>query len=167
MEMLIPDLKVIGPSKWLKEYNFWALYLGLSLAMSFLWMGIAKNFYKYNHNFMSILGISLFPLLGWTIGLFIVYAMFRFIYSGKERGYLVQLLLFSIFYWLLLIAAETIGYHFFDIKNLAAASYSGIPICDCLHTPAWMKVAYFSMGPLFFFMCFFINSYYSKTRSLV
>lgn len=140
-------------------------YFLLSLILSLLWMIIARDHYTYNHKFTSFMGISLFPLLGWTIGLFIVYAMFRYLYHSEKKGYLVQLLLFSIFYWSLLIAAETIGYHFLNIKNLAAASYAGLPICDCLHAAIWMKIAYFLMGPIFFVICSFIDINYFNKRA--
>lgn len=163
--MSIINIKATGFfHRFKNRYGVWVLYFFLSLIVSFLWMIIAKDHYTYNHNFTSFMGISLFPLLGLATGLFTIYAIFTCLYYSEKRGYFVQLLLFSIFYWSLLIATETIGYHFLNIKNLAAASYPGIPICDCLHAPIWMKIAYFSMGPLFFFICSFINLYYSKAK---
>ena len=152
---------------WIKgKFEVWKGHFLLAITLSFVWMIIAKNHYYYNHNFISFIGINLFPLVGWAVGLFIVHRLFIKLGTYfKKINYFANILLFSIIYWSLLIAAETIGYHFFNIKNLATASYPGLPMCDCLHAPVWMKIGYFAMGPIFFFICRFMNLGYSETNS--
>ena len=129
-------------------------HLIVSSAVAIIWMLIAKNQYGYNRDFLTIFGINLYPLFCWAAGLLIVYIIYsHYEHILKEQGYLKQLTLFIAFYWPLLIAAETIAYHVFNIHNLTNASYAGLPICDCIHAPRWTQIAYFAIGPIFFTIC--------------
>ncbi|HDP70682.1 MAG TPA: hypothetical protein ENN38_07760 [Actinobacteria bacterium] len=137
--------------------------LTIASVVSLTWMLIARNEYGYNSNFLIILDINLFPLFAWALGLFALYI----IYSHcepilKEQGFMKKFLLFIAIYWLMLIAIEAIGYRFFNIHNLSAAGYQGLPIFGCIHAPRWMQVAYFSMGPVFFVTCRVLSFWDSK-----
>jgi len=149
---------------WAKsKYSEWKSYFFLAIILSFTWVMIAKDYYYYNHNFVSIMGMNLFPLVGWATGLFILYIAFIAYNPYYENtSFLTRIILFTIFYWFVLIGAEFVGYHLLNIKNLATASYMGFPMCDCLHAPTWMKTAYLSMGPLFFLICSIVNVDYPK-----
>lgn len=123
--------------------------------VALVWMLIAKGEYGYNRDFLIVFDINLYPLFAWAIGLlgaYVIYSHYEHIL--KEQGFLRQFLLFVAFYWPLLISVEAIAYHIFNIRNLATAAYSGLPICNCIHAPRWMQAAYFAMGPIFFAICY-------------
>ncbi len=130
------------------------LHFAVASAMAAIWAFLGRSEYGYNQPFLAVGGISLFALFGWAAGLFASYLLF----SHEEhifhrKGFLRQLGLFVAIYWPLLIVAETVAYHVFDIHNLAASAYVGLPLCDCLHAPRWMQALYFAMGPMFFAIC--------------
>lgn len=130
------------------------LHFAAASAIAALWAYIGRGEYGYNQPFLVVGGINLFPLFGWAAGLFATYLLF----SHEEhvfrlKGFGNQLCLFLAIYWPLLIFAETVAYHVFNIHNVASASYQGLPLCDCLHAPRWMQALYFAMGPLYFAVC--------------
>jgi hypothetical protein len=144
-------------------------HLIVSSAIALVWVIIAKKQYAYNHDFFVLAGINLYPLFAWALGLFTAYL----IYSHYEHRFNLQnpaqkLALFTAFYVTMLIASETIAYHILDIRNIAAAAYSGLPLCECIHAPAWMQAAYFAMGPLFFAICYALKleNPHSKAKSM-
>lgn len=114
-------------------------------------MSIAKDQYGYNYDFPKLFGINLFTLSLWTFGLFAGYLLHTFLV--KRFGvvsFLKQVGLFLVMYWTLLIAIETLAFHVLIIRNVATSMYPGLPICDCIHVDTWMKIAYFSNGPIYF-----------------
>ncbi|MBS3136143.1 hypothetical protein J4401_04240 [Candidatus Woesearchaeota archaeon] len=127
--------------------------LGVAFIVSVIWMLIAKDYYNYNKEMLQLLGFNLFPLLGWTSGLFSAYVIYsHYEHILKVKTFFRKLLLFVAFYWPLLILFETLGYHVFKIRNMEHA-YSGLPICDCIHAIWWMKISYFLIGIVFFAIC--------------
>ncbi len=129
-------------------------HLMVSSAVALVWMFIAKNEYMYNQDFLTLAGINLFPLFAWATGLFAIYVIYsHYEHILNEQGFVRKLLLFIAFYFPFLIGTETIAYHLFNIHNIAAAAYRGLPICDCIHAPRWMQAAYFAIGPIFFSVC--------------
>lgn len=119
--------------------------------LSFAWVLALGNIYSYNTSTVVIAGVNLFALAGWSLGLLVGYLIFL----GLNRRFKLQtwwqkLILFNLFYIPLLIAAEFIAYHWFGVVNSGTAMYQGLPICNCLHAPAWMKLGYFSMGSISF-----------------
>lgn len=133
-------------------------HLLIATLVAFVWMIIARNFYGYNQNFISILGINTFPFFAWSIGLFSVYLIYsHYEHILKQKGYARQILLFLIFFIPLLLFIETMGYHVFNIHNLATQQYPGIPICNCIHAPSWMQISYFLLGPIFFIICLILR----------
>ena len=130
-------------------------HLLVAFAVALGWMLIAKNEYGYNQQFLTIAGINLYPLFSWAAGMFALYLIYsHFEHKLKKRTLGKQLGLFLLFYWPSLIAVETIAYHVFNIKNLAAAQYAGLPLCDCIHAPPWMQASYFVLGIVFFTLCY-------------
>ena len=130
------------------------LHFAVASAMAGLWTFLGRAEYGYNQAFIVVGGVNLFSLFAWAAGLFSAYLLF----SHEEevfrlRGFARQLGLFVLVYWPLLLFAETVAYHVFDIHNLASAAYPGLPVCDCLHAPRWMQALYFAMGPAFFAIC--------------
>ncbi len=135
-----------------KKKAFYHLLVASIIAIA--WMFLANNMYGYNMEMLTVYDFTLFPLFSWAVGLFGVYMIF-----AKSEHYinmntmLRRTIVFIAIYWIFLLAGETIAYHIFGFQNLATTSYSGLPICNCLHAPGWMKVAYMGMGPLYFFVC--------------
>ena len=125
-------------------------HLFLAVVFAAVWVVFAREIYVYNREFLTFMGVNLYPLFSWSAGLFAVYIIYiqhRFI---KERwGFVRHFILFSIFYIILLLVVETIAYKYFNIR-IVSASYPPISFCGCLHAPLWMKVVYFVIGPLFF-----------------
>ena len=133
-------------------------HLLVASLVAIVWMLIAKDQYGYNHDFLTLFGINLFPLFGWAVVLFLVYAIYsHYEHILKEHSFFRQMLLFAAFYMPILIAFETLGYHAFDIRNVANAAFPGLIICDCIHAPRWMQSAYFAIGPIFFSLCAFFK----------
>ncbi|NJL44144.1 MAG: hypothetical protein HC945_02405 [Nitrosarchaeum sp.] len=133
-------------------------HLILASLLASIWMIIARDFYSYNKPFLAPLGINLFPLLAWTLGLLGAYV----IYSHVEHHFLHwtfigRLAAYCSIYWPLLIAAETTGYHLLGIRNDLLAKHPGLPFCDCLHAPPWMQTSYFAIGIIYFLAAHFIE----------
>lgn len=158
--LLRPDYILIFVFVFLFPYLFMSKrknalnHLYLSSLISLTWVIIARNEYGYNTKMLNIFGLNTFPLFGWATGLFGLYLIYSY-YEEKlklDKNW-QKFLLFIGMYWPLLIIAETLGYHVFNIHNVATGVYSGLPICDCLHAPTWMKISYFSLGPIYFGLC--------------
>jgi hypothetical protein len=140
---------------WLKE-NLILLLTGLFI--SFVWVLIGKDMYSYNYAFFEVRGFDWFPFLVWGVGLYLIYGFYLLLTKNlKEVGFLKRLFIFLAIYWPILILAETVGYHFFGIHDLSTAAYPGLPICDCMHSPRWMQAVYFSLGPIYFFVCSYLK----------
>lgn len=130
-------------------------HLIVAFFIAFIWVFLTKDGYSYNHPTTSIAGINLYTLFSWVLGLFILYLIYsHYEHKLKEKTFARKLGLFIIFYWPTLIAVETLAYHVFNIKNLATAAYKGLPLCDCIHAPVWMQISYFSLGIIFFLLCY-------------
>lgn len=130
------------------------LHFAVASVISAVWAYLGRAEYGYNHAYLVVGGINLFPLFGWAAGLFAAYLLF----SHEEhvfrlQGFVRQFALFALIFWPMLVFAETVAYHVFNVRNVAAAAYPGLPFCDCIHAPAWMQAVYFAMGPVFFTIC--------------
>lgn len=130
----------------------------VAFALSLLWIFIANGKYEYSYNYAVIFGLNIFPVFAWSIGLFTLYLIYSYYEFMSDRKYSAKkFLFFTVLYWVLLLSAESIAYHIFNIQNIRNAIYPGLPICNCLHAPFWMQVAYLIMGPLYFFICSLFN----------
>jgi hypothetical protein len=140
-------------------------FLSISFIMALIWQIVGGKEYFYGKDFWFVAGINVFPLLVWTIGLFVAYMvffyMFEYFVSPKSsilKKNAVKLFMFIIFYWIVLITAETLAFHVFGFKNLAGAKYVGLPLCDCIHSPRWMQAVYLCMGPLYISLIYLLRS---------
>lgn len=134
-------------------------YLLTSSGVAFIWLLIAKNQYGYSQYSMTILGFNAIPLFCWAIGLFwgyLIYLQFEY-YFLKKKSFLRRFLVFIAIAWPMLIICETISYHILKIHNIPTATYPGLPLCDCIHVPFWMKVAYFTIPVIYFGICYLIR----------
>lgn len=139
-------------------------HLLISFSIALIWMLSAKNYYSYNINMINFFGISIFPLFSWTLGLLGVYLIYSHnIGKFKKVNNIKRIILFSILYWPLLIIIEILGYHIFKISNMTN-TYSGLPLCDCMHGPWWLKIAYFLLGIVFFIICIIFKLENPKKR---
>ena len=118
----------------------------LAFLISLIWMIFGRHTYQYNKRFPEIFGMNIFPLIAWTIGLFILSMMYYFMESFFSKTMTIILLI--PIYWILLIFSECFGYNFFNIHNEKMAGYKTLPIIGCMHSPTWMKIVYFSMDPI-------------------
>ncbi len=130
------------------------LYIIIAAIISVIWNMIAKKEYGYNKHYPKIAGMNSFPLIMWTLGLPTMMIIYDYIESAFAlQSFITQLIVFTLSYWILLLIAETIGYHVLKIHNEKTAKYPGIPILNCMHAPTWMKIAYFSHGIIMFLTC--------------
>ncbi len=132
--------------------------LAIAFLLSFIWVFIANGKYGYANDYVSVFGLNIFPMFGWTVGLFVGYLLFshyEHIVSGSS--FVKKIVIFTLMFSVLLISVETIGYHIFNVRNLTNAAYKGLPFCNCLHAPFWMKIMYFLMGPIFYSVCYYLK----------
>jgi hypothetical protein len=128
------------------------LYISSSLA--FLWILISNNQYGYKNELFLLFGLNSFPLFSWAVGLFFTYIIYcNFEIRLNLTEFKSQMLLFLLIYCPMLIFFETIAYHIFIIRNIAAINYPGLPLCNCIHAPIWIQISYFLLGPLYFIIC--------------
>lgn len=158
-----PDISILISSFILCFYliftkRYYLFYhLLLSFIISIIWMFFAKNEYRYNVEGLYFFDIRIFTLLAWTLGLFISYVIYsHYEYLVHKKNNFLKICFYALIYWPLLLIAETIGYHVFNIKNFVGV-YPGLPICDCMHAASWMKLAYFSLGMVYISICFLIK----------
>lgn len=130
-------------------YQFFVAFL-----LSSIWIFIANGNYNYSNDYVVVFGINIFPMFSWTVGLFGLYLVYsHYEHILNKMSFLRKFWLFTILYWVLLIAVESIAFHIFDIHNIMNIAYKGLPFCNCIHAPFWMQAAYFLLGPLFFLIC--------------
>lgn len=135
-------------------------YLAVSTTISFIWMIMSMNYYVNNNNYMQVIGVNLYPLLAWSLGLVGSYVVYSYLKKKwKASGFISDLSLYLGIYWVLLLSVETVGYHFLYIRNAITAIYPGLPVCDCIHAPVWMQAAYFLMGPIFFLVIYMLYKF--------
>ncbi len=153
-----PDYVVIGSYLFLIPYLFLTKrknvlkHMLLATIISAVWVLFTKDLYVYSYDFVRFYGVSLYPFFGWSAGLVGTYLIFGHYRDKLEnKNFIKQILVFLPIYWALLLFGETVAYYVFDVRNiLTTIGNSPLPICNCMHIPNWMKVAYFSLGPLFF-----------------
>jgi CDP-diglyceride synthetase len=144
--VIYPYLKLTGRLRFFIDF-------GTAIFLSVIWAYIAAEHYEYSLNGLKIGIFNLYPVFFWTYGLFIL----KLFYSGiqhlfKSRNLILKMLIFSSLFWTGLIVVEFVVYHVFNVKNLATSGNPGLPFIDALHAPAWMQIAYFMMGPVYFIL---------------
>lgn len=152
--LLIAVFLLLIPYLVLTKRKHLLAHLIVASILAFIWVLIVGERYNYNQSFITIAGINIYSFFAWALGLCAVYTIYEHYKKAIEPVvFFKQLLLFSAIYWPLLIFGETIAYHLLNIKNLYASRYAGLPLCNCMHGPIWLKISYFLLGPIFLFIC--------------
>ncbi len=138
---------------------FAVMHLFLATVVALIWVHYAKDYYGYKYVYHVIFGMNLLPLMAWTLCLFGLSEVYNYLNLTKKR---FKFLLFVPIFWFLLILFETIAYHVLEIRNTMTGTYVGLPICDCIHAPTWMKVVYFSMGPTYYSATMLVDNWLGK-----
>ncbi len=137
----------------------------IALMIAVIWGWIAEKYYVYAESSFKTELLNFYPILFWTLGLFMAILLFRDVKLIFDiKTFKVKLIIFSVLFWFGLIAIETISYHILEIRNLATAKYKGLPICDCIHAPLWIQISYFIIGPLYFIILNILNKGMNKTK---
>lgn len=132
----------------------------VALIIAGIWVIIGRNQYSYNYTFFEFKGFDWLSFLVWGLGLFVIYNFYLYVINKiNTQGIVRQFLVFLVIYWPALIITEIIGYHIFGLHNLATAAYPALPICQCMHAPFWMKIVYFSLGPIYFFINYLLGAF--------
>lgn len=158
--LLIAVYLLIIPYLFLTRRKNLLFHLVLASLIALIWVIIRRGHYLYNQEFLTIQGVNLYTLFAWALGLFAAYAIYEHYESIlRWKGFPKQLFLFILIYWPLLIISESMAHHLFNIHNLAASSFSALPLCGCIHAERWVQAAYFLIGPLYFLVCKFLKSH--------
>ena len=129
-------------------------HLLLATLMAVIWVQFAKEYYGYKYDYLKIFGMNTLPLMAWTLTLLGLGEVCNYLRFKRK---IHKFLLFVPSFWFLLILFETVAYHVLEIRNTMTGNYVGLPFCNCLHAPTWMKFVYFSMGPLFYSTSIFVD----------
>jgi hypothetical protein len=119
----------------------------IATLLAVAWISFAKDFYGYLFDYLTIYGLNTFPLMAWTIALL---GLGELCNNFGMRRKIFNFLLFVPLFWFCLILVETFAYHVMHLRNTMTSSFRGIPYFECIHAPTWMKVCYFSLGPLYY-----------------
>lgn len=122
-------------------------HLLLATLMAVIWVQFAKEYYGYKYDYLKIVGMNTLPLMAWTLTLLGLGEVCNHL---KFKRKILNFLIFVPSFWFLLILFETVAYHILEIRNTMTGNYIGLPFCNCLHAPTWMKMVYFAMGPVYY-----------------
>ncbi|MFH1590569.1 MAG: hypothetical protein ABIC95_01440 [archaeon] len=158
--LMKPDLVVMTAYVLLYPYLFFTgrkkafSHLLLATGLSLIWIVIGNSQYGYNQSMSHVFGFNLFPFFAWAIGLFASYILYaHWEHVLKTKAWYKRLLFYLAIYWPLLILLEWLAFHILMIRNVATGIYPGLPLCDCMHAPGWMKAVYLALGPIYFSLC--------------
>ncbi len=134
-------------------------HLILATTIALLWVFIAQDNYGYNHEYFSVAGMNVLPLAGWSLSWLGVSEVFN---HFKTKRKLLNFILFIPVFWLLMVLVETYAFHVIEIRDTMSGNAIGLPFCNCIHTPWWMRIAYFTMGPLYYGLTIITDSFAIK-----
>ncbi|GIQ87048.1 hypothetical protein KIPB_009010 [Kipferlia bialata] len=144
----------------------------LSLFITLVWTYLARDLYHYANDYPTWFGVfDSFPVILWFAGLTLNNMLLGYLILPRvvpdkvsgTKGHVVRTLVHFLMYSTLLISGETFAYHVLGISN--NMDYPGLPICDCLHAPAFMKVVYFLLGPLSQALWYYIPNVEGQTAA--
>jgi hypothetical protein len=138
------------------------LHFIISTSIAFLWVYCARNNYGYNYSYFSVAGMNLLPVAAWSMGLLSVSEILN--HFGIERMR-VRILFFTLLFWCALIFIETYAFHVIGIRNISTGNSNGLPFCNCIHAPWWMRIVYFSMGPAYYLITIIADQVMQKSRN--
>jgi hypothetical protein len=116
------------------------LFVLTALFITAIWVK-ASGIYRYRGKNHYFLGLNIFPLIFWTIGLMVT----RFFYDVLNHPY--KFIIVCLGYWLVLLSLEFVGYHYFGVR--LASNYPGLWNLDLMHAPAYSKAYYLLIGPAY------------------
>jgi hypothetical protein len=143
-----------------KRYSSF-LHFIISTGVAFLWVYLARNNYGYNYSYYSFAGMNLLPVAAWSMGLLSVSEILNHFSVGKV---FVRLIIFTLLFWCSLIFIETYAFHVIGIRNISTGNSNGLPFCNCIHAPWWMRTVYFSMGPAYYILTIIADQFAGKSR---
>lgn len=135
------------------------LHLIISTLIALIWVYSARNNYGYNYTYYTLFGMNLLPVMAWSLGLIGVSEIFNHI---TFKRIWLKLIVFIPVFWIQLILIETYAFHMIEIRDTMSGNSIGLPFCNCIHAPWWMRVAYFSMGPAFYGLTLIADYYLDK-----
>jgi hypothetical protein len=125
--------------------------LVIGIVIAIIWMLIAKGQYGYADHSVAVYGITIFPLFAIPsalVGFYLIYeTVTLWVKPVTMRSDWLLIIVLDV---LLVTAMEFIGYHIFQIQNLATSQYPGFAWCDCFHAPWWMQLSYYGFPIIFF-----------------
>jgi hypothetical protein len=140
---------------YLRRFNSF-FHLAISTCIAFIWVFIARDNYGYNYNYMTLAGMNLLPVMAWALGMTGALEIFsNFIIRRK----MIRFLTFSLAFGVLLIIVETYAFHIINIRDIASGNSVGLPFCNCIHAPWWMRIVYFSMAPGYYAITSIVDEY--------
>ncbi len=134
-------------------------YLGLSTLIAIIWVAIAKDYYIYTPDMVTLFGLDVYPMLAWALGLLALRELYDYV---KPTNATKAVIVIAIVYIVALIALETVSYHVIGFKNSSSDIYPGLPICDCIHVPLFMQIYYLSIGPIYYILTLLLDKFIKK-----
>jgi len=134
-------------------------YLGLSTSIALIWVTLARNFYVYGPDMATILGLSVYPLLAWALGLLAVKEIYSYL---RPKNTLKAIIIITIAYITVLIALESFSYNVVGFALSILDKYPGLPICNCIHLPLAMQIYYLSIGPIYYILTLLLDKFIKK-----
>jgi hypothetical protein len=123
--------------------------IAIGLIISFSYLTFYKDIYNYNSFSLAFFQYPMFPLIAWPVGLTILsyYVIMLLETMEIEKTWVKITIAYSV-YITMMVFVEYTAYHYVNIRLLS--NYPSLPLIDCLHTPADLKVVYFVNGLIFF-----------------
>ena len=135
------------------------IHLVISTGIAVGWVYVARNNYGYNYSYSVIAGMNLLAILSWALGMLGVSEILNHI---RFKNYIFRFILFVPVFWIVLILIETYAFHIIEIRNTMTGNSPGLPFCNCMHAPWWMRTVYFIMGPAYYGLTLFVDYYADK-----
>jgi hypothetical protein len=132
-------------------------YLGLSTLIAIIWVTIARHYYVYSPDMVTLFGLSVYPMLAWALGLLGLRELYDHV---KPKNTLKAIIVITITYMVSLIILETLSYHVIGFRN--PGPYPGLPLCDCIHAPVFMQIYYLSIGPIYYMLTLLLDKFIKK-----
>jgi hypothetical protein len=152
---------IVGAYTFLSRRYDSFLHFILSTIIAFIWVYCARNNYGYNYSYYSVAGMNLLPVAAWSMGLLFVSEILN---HFKIERTIVRIAIYSLLFWCSLIFIETYAFHVIGIRNISTGNTNGLPFCNCIHAPWWMRLVYFSMGPGYYILTIISDKLAGKTR---
>jgi len=92
----------------------------IAFLIALIWSFIGKSYYGYNYDYVMVYGVSLFPLFAWTLGLYLLYVIYKYHLKWfKIKKNYQKIILYIFIYWFFLITMETVAFHIIGIRDIA------------------------------------------------